>query len=217
MATKTFALEPGGPKRLEVKWGMFWKNFTVTLDGKQVGTVEGGQKELKRGVELRLPDGSDLHIQLVSGAMNVELQLKRDGKALPGSASDPAQRVQSAAYMLYFFAGLNTLFGVVAMLIDNEVLSGLGMGIFSILFGAIVATLGFFTSRRSRVAPILAIVLYVADSLYTFVASVQAGGRSPGFGIVIRVWIIWTLVKAAQAAAELAREEQSGPGLSPSP
>jgi hypothetical protein len=217
MATKTFALEPGGPKRLEVKWGMFWRNFTVTLDGQQVGTVDGGQKELKQGVEFRLPDGSGLHIQLVSGAMSVELQVMRDGKALPGSASDPAQRVQNAAYMLYFFAGLNTLLGVVAMLIDNEVLDRLGMGIGSIIFGAIVATLGFFTSRRSRVAPMLAIVLYVADTLYTFAAAVEAGGRSPGAGIIIRIWIIWTLWKAFQAAGELAREEQSGPGLSPSP
>jgi hypothetical protein len=217
MATKTFALESGGPKRLEVSWGMFWKNFTVTLDGKQVGTVEGGQKELKKGVELRLPDGSELRIQLASGAMNVELQVTRDGKALPGSASDPAQRVQTAAYMLYFFAGLNTLAGVVAEAFNIEVLLNLGMGIGSIIFGAVVATLGFFTSRRSRVAPILAIVLYVADTLYTFVAAVEAGGKSPGAGIVIRVWIIWTLWKAFQAAGELAREEQSGPGLSPSP
>ncbi|KFE69160.1 hypothetical protein [Hyalangium minutum] len=217
MAKKTFALEPGGPKRLEVSWGMFWKNFTVTLDGKQVGTVEGGQKELKKGVEFRLPDGSDLRVQLVSGALNVELQVTRNGAALPGSASDPAQRVQSAAYLLYFFAGLNTLLGVVAMLIDNEVLDRLGMGLGSIIFGAIVATLGFFTSRHSRVAPMLAIVLYVADTLYTFVASVEAGGRSPGAGIIVRVWVIWTLWKAFQAAGELARQESSGPGLSPSP
>lgn len=217
MATKKLALEPGGPTRLELSWGMFWKNFQVTLDGKPVGTVEGGQKELKQGVEFRLPDGSNLHIQLVSGAMNVELQVTRDGKPLPGSASDPAQRVQTAAYMLYFLAGLNTLLGVVAMLLNNEVLEGLGMGVGSIIFGAIVATLGFFTSRRSRVAPILAIVLYVADTLYTFVTVAEAGRSPPVAGIIIRIFIIWTLWKAAQAAGELARENQSGPGLSPSP
>jgi hypothetical protein len=124
--------------------------------------------------------------------------------------------VQSAAYLLYFLAGLNTLLGVIAMLVDNEVLNNLGMGIGSIIFGAIVATLGFFTSRRSRVAPILAIVLYAADTAYTLFAAVEAGGQPGIAGIVIRIYIMWTLWKAAQAAGELARQnESSGPGLSP--
>jgi hypothetical protein len=216
MATTKLALEPGGPKRLELSWGMFWKNFRVTLDGQQVLAVEGGQKELKQGVELRLPDGSDLSIKLVQGAMNVELQVLRNGQPLPGSSSDPAQRVQSAAYMLYFLAGLNTLLGVIAMLVNSEVLEGLGMGIGSIIFGAIVATLGFFTSRRSRVAPLLAIVLYVADTLYSFAAAIEAGGKPGVAGIFIRIFICWTLWRAFQAAGELARQdESSGPGLSP--
>jgi len=215
MAKTQFALEAGGPKRLELSWGMFWKNFQVTLDGKQVGSVSGGQKELKDGVEFRLPDGSELHVQLVQNAMNVELQVLRNGAPLPGSATDPEQRVKSAAYLLYFLAGLNTLLGVVAMVMMSELLEGLGVGIGNILFGAIVAALGFFTYRRSRVAPVLAIVLYVADSLYTL-ATLSGAGRSPPIaGIFFRIYIIYALVQAVKAAGELARKEEAGPGLSP--
>lgn len=218
MAKATFALEAGGPQRLELSWGMFWKNFQITLDGQQVGTVEGGQKALKEGAEFRLPDGSTLHVQLVQSAMNVELRVLRNGAPLPGSASDPAQRVKSAAYLLYFLAGLNTLLGVVAMVVMSEMLEGMGVGIGNILFGAIVAALGFFTYRRSRVAPVLAIVLYAADSLYTL-ASFSGSGRTPPVaGIIFRIYIIYALVQAVKAAGELARqEERAGPGLSPQP
>lgn len=217
MAKKTLALEPGGPQRLELSWGMFWKNFQVTLDGKPVGTVSGGQKELKQGVEFPLPDGSTLEIKLVSGFMNVELRVLRNGAPLPGSASDPEQRVKTAAYLLYFLAAFNTLVGVVAMVINSEVLENMGLGLGSIIFGAIVAALGFFSYRRSRVAMVLAILLYAADGLYTLATYGGAGHSPPTAGILFRIYIIYALVQAVKAAGELARQEESAPGLSPSP
>lgn len=216
MAKTQFALEAGGPKRLELSWGFSWKNFQVTLDGQQVGTAQGGQKELKEGLQFRLPDGSVLEIQLVQSAMSTEMHVLRDGVPLPGSASEPEQRVKSAAYLLYFLAGLNTLLGVVAMVIVSDVLEGMGIGIGNILFGAIVAALGFFAYRRSRVALVLAIVLYAADSLYTLTTFSGVGRSPPIAGIFFRIYIIYALVQAVKAAGELARQEESaGPGLSP--
>ncbi|MGZ3461831.1 MAG: hypothetical protein ACXU86_25340, partial [Archangium sp.] len=88
----------------------------------------------------------------------------------------------------------------------------------NILFGAIVAVLGFFTYRRSRVAPVLAIVLYAADSLYTLATYSGAGHTPPTAGILFRVYVIFALVRTVKAAGELARQEESaGPGLSPQP
>ena len=84
----------------------------------------------------------------------------------------------------------------------------MGVGIGNILFGGIVAALGFFTYRRSRVAPVLAIVLYAADSLYTL-ASLSGAGHTPPFaGIIFRIYIIYALVQAVKAAARLARKEE---------
>lgn len=211
MGSKKLALEAGGPERLELKWGMFWKNFQVILDGRQVGEANGSA-QLKQGVECQLADGSTLHIQLVTQPFDAELRVLRDGVPLPGSASDPEHRIRNAAYLLYFLAGLNTLLGVVVMAVGNELLESLDMGIGSVLFGAIVAVLGFFTYRRTRVAPILAMVLYVADSLYTFGTAVGEGGRFPVFAIIIRIYILLALYKAVQAAGELARQKQ-GPGV----
>ncbi|WNG17790.1 hypothetical protein [Cystobacter fuscus] len=217
MAKKTFALEPGGPQRLVLSWGMFWKNFQATLDGKPLGTVTGGQKELKKGVEFPLPDGSTLHIQFVQSFMNAELRVMRNGVPLPGSASDPEQRVRSMAYLLYFLAGFNTLVGVVAMLINSEILESMELGLGSIIFGGLVAVLGFFTYRRSRVAMVLAILLYAADGLYTLATYGGSGRSPPTFGILFRIYIIYAMVQAVKAAGELSRQEERSTGLSPSP
>ncbi|MFY2563123.1 hypothetical protein ACN469_36345 [Corallococcus terminator] len=215
MGSKKLALEAGGPQRLELSWGLFWKKFTVTLDGKVVGTTDGGQSELKKGVDFRLPDGSTLNVQIQSGVLQVDLAVKRDGVPLPGSSTDPEQRIKSAAYLLYFLAGLNTLVGVIALVIPNEALEALGMGIGSVLFGAVTAVLGFFTYRGTRVAPILAIVLYVGDTLITLMDTVGQGGRPQVFGLIIRVYIVIMLVKAVQAVNELRRQNEAGVSLQP--
>ncbi|ABF92936.1 hypothetical protein MXAN_4105 [Myxococcus xanthus DK 1622] len=217
MGSKKLALEAGGPPRLELSWGWGWKQFTVTLDGKVVGTLNGGAAELKRGVFFTLPDGSSLNVLLLSGVFRTGLAVSRDGEALPGSDTDPSQQVKRAANMLYFLAGVNTLLGVIGLLVESEALEAAGMGLGSILFGVVVAVLGFFTYRGTRAAPILAGILYIADALTTVVDTVTEGGRVPVVALIIRAYIIITLFTAAKAAAELRRREQEGAGVSLQP
>ncbi|QQR41604.1 hypothetical protein JKA73_20820 [Myxococcus xanthus] len=217
MGSKKLALEAGGPPRLELSWGWGWKQFTVTLDGKVVGTLDGGAAELKRGVFFTLPDGSSLNVLLLSGVFRTGLAVSRDGKALPGSDTDPSQQVTRAANMLYFLAGVNTLLGVIGLLVESEALEAAGMGLGSILFGVVVAVLGFFTYRGTRAAPILAGILYIADALTTVVDTFTEGGRVPVVALIIRAYIITTLFTAAKAAAELRRRDQEGAGVSLQP
>ncbi|NTX08760.1 MULTISPECIES: hypothetical protein [Myxococcus] len=215
MGAKKLALEEGGPQRLELSWGLAWKKFTVILDGKVVGTTDGGSSELKKGVNFTLPDGSTLSVQIQSGVFNVELAVLRNGLPLPGSSTDPEQRIKSAAYMLYFLAGLNTLLGVVAMVTENEALTALGMGVGSLLFGAVTAVFGFFTYRGTRAGPILAILLYLSDTVLTVMDTINQGGKPQVFGLIIRAYIVITLVKAVQAAGELKRRGEAGVSLQP--
>ncbi|MCP3059627.1 hypothetical protein LXT21_12645 [Myxococcus sp. K38C18041901] len=133
---------------------------------------------------------------------------------MPGSSTDPEQQIKTAAYMLYFLAGLNTLLGVIAMLTASEEMDALGLGIGSIVFGALVAVFGFFTYRATRFEPILAVLLYIGDTVVTLM---DAGGKPNVFGFIVRVYIIVTLVKAAQAAGELKRREQENAGVSLQP
>ncbi len=63
MASKSYALSRGGPKRLLLNWGAFWKNLNVSFDGQLLGAFKTKQ-DLERGQEFTLYDGSKLNVSL---------------------------------------------------------------------------------------------------------------------------------------------------------
>ena len=76
MTKLTYALEEGGPRRLAVSWsekGLWWawRDFTVQLDGETVG-VTATERQLRKGQEFALADGSNLRIQ-ASGLFSARL------------------------------------------------------------------------------------------------------------------------------------------------
>ena len=203
MAKLTYALEPGGPKRLEISWKGMYKNFTVKLDEEVVGELSG-QKELKAGRQFALPDGSSLSVQLVQKFSNVELQVLRNGQPLPGSASDPESRFKGAYGIVFFVAGLNLFLGLLAWLFQVEFLLDIGIGFYSIIFGLVFLVLGFFVKRRSAVALILAIVIFVLDALL----GLLAGGASYVSGLVVRAILIIPMVQGVGAIRALKQQAE---------
>ncbi|NPC70912.1 hypothetical protein HPP05_14250 [Corallococcus exiguus] len=208
MGSLKLSLEAGAPKRLELTWGLFWKNFEVRFDGRPIGSAPDAAA-LKAGVEYRLPDGSTLQVKLKQ-----TLSVLRDGVPVPGSDGDPEQQMRSAGNLLYFLAALNGVLGVLGMVLTNDVLEQLGMGFGAVLFGAVLGVLGVFTHRRTRWAPAVAIGLYVLDSLLTFIDAAEAGTRPTG-GLLMRAFIIFTLYRAFKASGTPAPSAQGGPGVSP--
>ena len=205
MPTQQFAIERNGPKRIQVTWSGMWKEFTVSFDGQQAGTWT--KDELTQGKEVSLPDGSTFKAHLRRVGMGQELALLRNGMPLPGSAADPVQLVKTAAGILYFLAGLQALLGVVAIVGRVEFLLNLGMGIPSIVVGAVLGVLGFFTMQRSRIALGIAMALYAADGLYTLVAGLD-GGRPPIGSIVIHVLFLTAMWRGFKAMGELSASQQ---------
>lgn len=202
MPKQTYALEPGGEKRLEVSWRWNWKDLTVSLDGNSIGVIPD-QKALSAGREFRLPDGSTLKVQLARKYMSVELQVLRNGQPLPGSTSDPETRVKTAYIIVYFLAGLNLVLGLVSSLFNVGLLQELGIGIGSIIFGLVFLALGFFTQRRSSVALILAIVLFALDGILGLVLAVSQG-YNPGIGgILVRIIFLTPMVQGVAAIKAL--------------
>ncbi len=205
MPKRMFALEKDGPKRLELSWGGFWKNFTVKLDGEIVLTA-GGSAELKAGRTARLPDGSALEVRLNTGIGNQGLEVTRDGRPLPGSATDPEAQVKLAGGIVYFLAGLNLLIGVIAFAFDVRFLKenfGYGPPIVAALFGV----LGYLTMKRSLAALIAAIVIYGLDGIVTLAMQFSAAGsgRSPNVGFIfMRVIFIMAMIRGARAMSQLA-------------
>lgn len=206
MPNLKYALESGGPRRLEISWGAFWRDFTIKLDGNPIGTISG-QKELKAGREFTLPDDSILRIQLVQSSTSAvpDLEVLRNGEPLPGSASDPAQKLKLAYGMVFFVAGLNILLGLVAALLQIEFLQSLGVGVGSALFGVILLALGFFVKRRSAAALIAAIVLLALDGLLGIVLAVGQG-YTPTAGLVARVLFIIPMIQGVGAIRALKQQ-----------
>ncbi len=201
MPKKSFPLEPGSSRTVDVEWKGIWKNFTVTVDGQTLGTLHG-TKEMHAGGQYALPDGSRLEIKLTQG-MSPELQVTRDGAPLPGSASDPAARLKTAAGIAFFIAGLNIVLGVVAEVGNIQFLQMIGIGLFSVFFGAVFLGLGLGIRKGSVVALILAIAIFAIDGVVSLGLSVQAGGRIPVGAVVFRVLLLIPLIKAVSAAKQL--------------
>ncbi|MBA3073292.1 MAG: hypothetical protein FP831_06835 [Anaerolineae bacterium] len=212
MPKLTLALEPGGHKRLEIQWKGLYKDTTITLDGVQLGTVLD-QRLLRAGHELPLTDGSLLRLHLVSNLAGTELRVTRNGVPLPGSASNPETKVNTAAGLIFFVAGLNLVLGIIGLLTRSEFLATLGIGWYSVLFGAFFLVMGFLVKKRSMVALILSIVVFSLDALLGVVGSVAMGGSAAIGGFVFRLFLI--ILMAQGVGAIRALKKSSAPGMPP--
>lgn len=212
MPTKEFSLEPDGPKRITLSWKGLWKNIVVSFDGTELGVIEN-QKALKEGREFSLGDGTTLKVQLVTG-MSAELQVTRDGEPLPGSGSDPGERLKAAYQMIFFVAGLNAVLGIVAGIFEVEFLSRLGLGLESLIVAVIYAGLGFLVMRfRSGVALGFAVGLFALDGIASLVMMASAGGSPPIGGIIARIFLIIPMVRGFAAIKELKKRPLPSMGI----
>ena len=206
MPKKTFALEKGGPERLEVEWRGNFKDLEVRLDGVLVGSFDDA-KALKAGGSFTLDDGSTLEVKLATTALVPELTLVRNGVPLPGSAADPEQRVQAAAGMVFFIAGINALLGLVAVAFNIQFLQAMGVGAGSMFEGAIYGVLGYFVRQRSMVALGLALGLFALDTAF-LLAAAGGSGSPPVGGLVVRVFLFVPMVMGFPALRALKAEEE---------
>ncbi|MCA9655036.1 MAG: hypothetical protein H6712_27400 [Myxococcales bacterium] len=197
MPKKSFPLGPGS--NVELEWRGIWKDFTVRVDGRELGRMQG-QKEVTRGGSWQLDDGSTLEVKLDTGIGGGGLNVRRNGVPLAGSAADPQTALKSAAGIVLFIAGLNAVLGLAAELGEVEFLLGLGLGWPSVIFGVVLGGLGIATLRGSVMALWVAIVLFIVDSALGIFAMMEAGGTPATSGLVVRVFIIIAMVKAARSA-----------------
>jgi hypothetical protein len=189
-----------------------WKNFTVRLDGRAVGAM-ANQKELRSGRQFPLEDGSTLKVQLVQNFRSTELQVLRNDRPLPGSASDPAQRLRNAAGIVFFVAGLNIVLGLIGVLFQSPFLQSLGLGVGSILFGGIFLLLGYFVQRRSMPALVIAVAVFALDGIVSVVTAAQQTGHPQTGGLVARVFLLISMCQGFGAIRALKEEEAGADSL----
>lgn len=201
MAKQRFALEANGPKRLEISWGMFWRNITVRLDGQVIGTVPS-RKELVQGYDIFLPETSLLTVKLERTFITQELQVLRNGYPLPGSTSDPQTRVKNAANVIFFIAGLNIVVGLIALFFQVDLLLAYSLGIESVVTGLIYALLGFFVKRKSLAALVVAVLLFVLDGAFVLVTTAEVGAN-PASMLIARIVLLIPMLQGFTAIRNL--------------
>lgn len=208
MPTKRYALRAGEPPRLEIRWtqrGRWWKDLIVRLDGAEVGTVATG-KELQAGASFSLADGSNLHVRQAQKFLAVELQVLRDGRPVPGSATDPATQVRGAAQCLFAIAGMSIGLGLLAQALHWQAMLARGVGYGAAVEGLIFLVLGCFVWRGSRPALLAGVTLLVLDTAVSLMAS-PVTGRPPS-GLILRVYFLALMIRGLGAMRALKRGEQ---------
>jgi hypothetical protein len=154
--------------------------------------------ELRDSATVPLRDGPPVEVRWVRRLDGCEMHVLRAGIPLPGSAGDPQARLERLAAALYVVGGATVLLSVVSEMAHVERLAVHGFGFASAIGGSMLAVLGWFVSRASRLALGLAVTLIALELILSF-----ASGAPPVASIVVHVALLGTLPRGFSAIAEL--------------
>lgn len=203
MPKATYYLDQAKTNTLKVEWKIGWNNFTITHNGQQVGEIKT-LNELKEGKSFKLGNGENISAKLnMKWGITPELELLINGNPVPGSPADPVTQVKNAHILLLVLAGLNISLGLLAMLNIADVLQDYGVGIGTVIIGAIFLVLAFWGKQKnSATAFTIAIGLLAADMVLSLMATADSG-RAPTSAIIVRLAFCLLLANGASAAKKL--------------
>ncbi len=206
MPTKIYTIDTNNT--LTIQWKFNWKNLTLTWNNEQLGVIEN-QQQLKEGRSIKLPNGSLLQIRL-TGGVSGELEVLIDGTPVPGSATDPSQRVKSAYHLALFLGILNLAIGLLADVVNLDILKGLGAGPASAVAGVLYIGLAFGIKRLYLAALYCLMALLAIDIVYTlYLAGTEGTSFNPTSGVLVKGFFIFILSKAIPAIKFLRTGGQS--------
>lgn len=151
---------------------------------------------MKEGWSGPLADGSTLEVALRRryGSFVARLDVRRDGRAIPGSGWDPDRLVSSAAFIL-FMLGLWPLFEVFGQNRANP---------FSVAAGLALLLCGAIARMTKRARPrIASLTLYVAAFVLVARTALHLAVQPSVVTTVICLWLTTVLIRDARAAADL--------------
>jgi hypothetical protein len=174
MPKQSYALEPGGEKKLQLSWELGWKDFKIFINNQPIGTIDS-KKELDAGKHFLLPDQSTLEVRLKATFYSTGLELLRNGVPIPGSLGDPHQNLKDIYLIIYLFAAFNFILGLLTVMFQIPFLTELGVSINSIYISVFLGVMAFFISRKSYVALTLVIIFYGADIVLSMISGISTG------------------------------------------
>ena len=202
MAKITCALERGARERLTITWKPNWQDVSIILDNQPLWTF-ANVEELKTGKSFKLDDGRTLQIQLLRRYLRSKLSILLDGQPLPDSAADPLNRFTLAYSIVFFIGGLNALLGLASILLQNSFLQSMGLGFFSIIYCAFFIGLGFSIKNRSQAALVIAVVLFIINSLLSIGLKVLDSQIPNPAGIIGRIFLLIPMIQGIHSIPKL--------------
>jgi len=98
---------------------------------------------------------------------------------------------------------LSALLGLVTALFDISMLKAMGVGMASILSGAVYAGLAVMVKKRSTMALAIAVMVFILDGVLMFVAAAEMKASPPIGGMIARVFFLLPMLRGFGAIQEL--------------
>ena len=188
-----YAIEKGGPKRLEVSWKGNREETTIRLDGNIIGSISN-REQLETGKEFSLEDGSCLKVQLKGRSIFSCPRVLKDGQLLHPSGLDAAQRLSYTYKFLFMFAAVNLTAGF-ALLLKPGLLNLPVKALHPLIAGFLFLILAFFVMRKSIIALSAATGVLALDILLAVIFPPNIPRYILIAAIIFRILILFVMVQ----------------------
>ena len=203
MPGQFLSLEPNEAPRLKLEWGGYMREFKVSLDDVLLSEIEGGQRALKKGHQVTLPDGSLIDIQLKQSMLLDSLHVSRDGVPLFGTAGHPAQKVGVAVRGAFYWGLLEIAAAIFLALSNSAWLQrwaftwplSLGLGIVLVVHAVLI-------QKRQLWAAFAALISFSLVSIVSYQNNSALGYSPATLSIMARVFIFALLAQSIPAIAK---------------
>jgi hypothetical protein len=211
-----YALEKGGPKRLEVNWKGNFQEVTLILDGNTLYTANN-PAELRAGLQFSIENGSILKVHLAGSSSFARLHIYKDDWPVHTQGMDSAQILGHTYKFTFFIGGVNLIVGLLGIL-SLHGLPYMPFPALSLAFGIFFLVLAFFVKRKSIIALSIAVAILALDIICSFFFPPPIPRFAFIIATIFRVLVLFTMVLGFSAIADLKQpkpcsEEQNKTGL----
>lgn len=175
--------------KIEMSWGMFFKNFTVSFDGEVLGVFKN-QKELNLGRDFTLPSGEILRVKKTQKIMTMLIETLINGVPIEGTDSDPRKLLEKAYHVAILLCVLNLVVGFLGYFVNLEFLSAHGYGLYNLVIGTLYF-LPIILGVKQKSWPMLIFIFTVflidtASAFYWIIEMNKQGVQVNGGSLVAR-------------------------------
>jgi hypothetical protein len=195
-----YTIDSSGPRDLYLTWdALTWKDFVVTVDGRQIARMENGARELRDGRDIRIPGGATITLQIKGILLLKDLHVHVNGKPIPNTPADPDVKIRRAANALFFIGAFDVILGFLAGQSSNPALTSLGFGWTTVAIGMVLFSLALLVRKGSLIALALAIALYLLDTFLGLYVGRLSGLETETGLIVARLLLLVSMIPAIPA------------------